>query len=346
MTTQTHNEDEAWMQRALRLAEKGVGTTSPNPPVGAVIVKDGCVIGEGYHERAGEAHAERRAIQDALRRGNDLREAAIYVTLEPCSSHGRTPPCTDAILSCGISRVVYGAVDPDKRHRGRADALLRAAGLEVCGRVAEDACRAFLRPWMHSVETGRPWVTAKIASTLDGRIVRRTEKWLSCEDSLKYAHQLRLESDAILVGGNTVRKDNPSLTIRHPLNSIPACKQQPWRIVMTRDHNTLPSEAALFTDNYSDRTLVLENVSDIKAMLEEIHSQHGVTRLMLECGGRLLRMFLEMKLVNEWVQIITPYLGGGDDMLLPGAYLPTEQNLANMQAIHSGRDIILRGELT
>lgn len=340
------SEDEKWMMRALQLAQKGVGTTSPNPPVGAVIVKDGRVLGEGYHERAGEMHAERRAIADALQKGNRVCGATIYITLEPCSSHGKTPPCTDAILENGISRVVYGAVDPDKRHRGRADALLSEKGVQVQGRVAEDACKAFLRPWMHAIENGRPWVTAKIAATLDGRITRKSERWLSSEESLRLAHQLRLESDAILVGGNTVRTDYPALTIRRPLSPIPECKKQPWRIVLTRSRGSLPIDAPLFADASSDRTLVYENVEDLRCLLEAIYQDYGVIRLMLECGGNLLRSFLEQGLVDEWVQIVAPYLGGGDAMLLPGDYLPVEQRLRDVQVALSGRDTIIRGRLT
>lgn len=342
------SQDEQWMMRALELARKGVGTTSPNPPVGAVIIKNGQLIGEGYHEKAGEAHAERRAIQNALERGNEgeLAGSTIYITLEPCSSYGKTPPCTDAILERGIARVVYGAVDPDVRHRGRADALLSARGVQVQGRVAEEACRAFLMPWMYAVEKKRPWVTAKIAATLDGRIVRQAERWLSSADSLSYAHQLRAESDGILVGGNTVRMDKPALTIRRPLHPLPLCKEQPWRIVLSRQQDSLPRDIALFTDEYAERTLVFENVEHLQSLLEKLYHEYGIVRLMLECGGNLLRTFLEQGLVNEWVQVITPYLSGGEHLLLPGGYLPAEKTLTRMESMTCGRDIILRGLLT
>ena len=345
--TEQARQDEQWMQHALQLSQRGVGTTSPNPSVGAVIVKNGQLLGEGYHEKAGEAHAERRAIQDALQKGNaeQLKGATIYVTLEPCSSYGRTPPCTEAILSAGISRVVYGSVDPDKRHRGRADALLRAAGVEVQGRVAEAACRAFLEPWAHTVEYGMPWVTAKIATTLDGRIVRQQERWLSCEASLSFAHELRAQSDAILVGGETVRADLPSLTIRKLRSPLPPCKEQPWRIVLTRHRESLPLAAPLFADAYSHRTLVYENVEDMRSMLRELYNRYGVVRLMLECGGNLLRVFLEQNLVNEWVQVVTPYLSGGERLMLPGAYLPCELRLHSLSSVPCGQDIILRGKI-
>lgn len=348
MKTEETIQDREWMQRALELAKQGLGTTSPNPPVGAVIVKGGRVLGEGYHKRAGEPHAERCAIQDACERGHEgeLQGATLYVTLEPCSSYGRTPPCTDAILERGIGRVVYGAVDPDKRHRGRADALLRSEGVQVQGRVAEEACRAILEPWAHTVENGRPWVMAKIAATMDGRIVRKNERWLSSEEALRYAHQLRAESDAILVGGETVRCDKPALTIRRPLAPVAPDKKQPWRIVLTRDRTKLPKEAPLFADENAERTLIYENVGDLKAMLEELYGRYGIVRLMLECGGNLLREFLEQDLVNEWVQVVTPYLSGGKGMLVPGDYLLHEKKMRDMETIVCGNDVILRGKLT
>lgn len=331
------------MQLALAEAEQSIGTTSPNPPVGAVIVRDGKVLGKGYHVCAGEPHAERNALADARRRGHSLKGAAIYVTLEPCSSYGRTPPCTEGIIEAGISRVVYGATDPDERHRGRADAVLQAAGVEVCPGVCKPACERLLRFWAHAVTTGRPWVTAKIATTLDGRITRRSERWLSSPESLSHAHELRLRSDAILVGGRTVRMDDPALTIRHPLSPIPEVKKQPWRIVLTRDRSVLPRQAKLFTDAYADRTLVLEQVEDWEGMLHILYRDYGIVHLLLECGGHLLRRFLEQGLVQEWVQDIRPVLGGGSELMLPGDYLPQEWNLQTESLQFMGGNAVLRG---
>lgn len=339
------NQDQLWMSRALEIAQHGVGTTSPNPPVGAVIVKDGVLLGEGWHEVAGEAHAERRAINNAKFRGNEdaLKGATIYVTLEPCSSHGKTPPCTDAIIESGIKRVVYGAVDPDERHRGRADAILEAHGIRVRSECCACSCELMLRSWAYAVQHKRPWVTAKIACTMDGRMTRAGLKWLSCDESVRFAHQMRLESDAILVGGNTLRMDNPALTIRKPYREIPHSKKQPWRIVMTRDASTLPDHAKVFTDHDAERTLIRENVGDFQAMLHGLYEQHGIVNLMLECGGNLLREFLQRGLVNEWVQIITPRLTGGPDLMLPGYFMPEERVFVQEEMIPSGRDFILRG---
>lgn len=339
------SEDTLWMHRALELAQHGLGTTSPNPPVGAVIVKDGRLLGEGWHEQAGSLHAERKALENAHIRGNDgkLAGATIYITLEPCSTWGRTPPCTDAIIQAGIKRVVYGAVDPDERHRGRADALLAAQGIDVQGGCCESACGHLLRPWAYSVSHKRPWVLAKVACTMDGRMTRRDARWLSSDESIRYAHQLRLESDAILVGGNTVRRDNPALTIRRPNSPVPPMKKQPWRLVLTTGKDTLPPSSQVLTDAYADRTLVEENVADFTALLEMLYHERGIVNLMLECGGRLLRRFLEEGLVNEWVQIMTPTITGGPDPLLPGAFLATERRFELEDLIPSGRDTIFRG---
>lgn len=341
------NQDYLWMMRAVELARRGVGTTSPNPPVGAVIVRDGFILGEGYHEIAGELHAERRAIENAKWKGNGqwLKGSTLYVTLEPCSSHGKTPPCTDAIIEAEISKVIYGAVDPDERHRGRADEILRAHGIEVVHGVCGEVCEILVRPWAWSVKHRRPWVLAKVATTMDGRMTRRDDRWLSSPKALRNAHQLRAESDAILVGGGTVRMDDPALTIRTPLQAPSPRKKQPYRIVMTYDRSSIPADCQLLTDEYADRTIILENVSDMKAMLEELYSKYGIVNLLLECGGRLLRHFLEEGLVNEWVQDIAPILGGGPAPMVPGDYLKRECKFREEEILACEPDIILRGIL-
>lgn len=341
------DQDRLWMMRAIELARKGVGTTSPNPPVGAVIVKDGIMIGEGHHEIAGEAHAERRAIENACRRGKEaqLNGSTIYITLEPCSSYGRTPPCTLAIIEAGITRVVYGAVDPDERHRGRADMILTAHGIEVKSGVCAEVCEILVRPWIWSVQNKRPWVLAKVATTMDGRMTRRDDRWLSSPRALRHAHQLRAESDAILVGGGTVRTDDPALTIRTPLHPVPLRKKQPLRIILTCQPDSLPKDSQIFTDEHADRTILYTHVADLKQMLEELYSKYGIVNLLLECGGRLLRQFLEEGLINEWVQDIAPILGGGPAPMVPGDYLKRECRFHEEEIIACEPDIILRGIL-
>ncbi|MGN0864831.1 MAG: bifunctional diaminohydroxyphosphoribosylaminopyrimidine deaminase/5-amino-6-(5-phosphoribosylamino)uracil reductase RibD [Akkermansia sp.] len=344
------NADAFWMQRALKLAYQSYGTSSPNPPVGAVIVRDGRLLGEGRHICAGGPHAERRALTDTHARGNSeyLRGATLYVTLEPCSSVGRTPACTDAILASGITRVVYGAIDPDKRHQGRADALLRAAGISVCPGVERAACELLLRSWAFSVQQGRPWVTAKVATTLDGHLTRRSERFISTAETLRYAHELRLRSDAILIGGGTLRSDNPALTIRTPISPIPAEKKQPWRIVVTQRPEAVQGRGyRMFCDAAAERSLVVGPVYDWKAFLQRLHEERGVVNLMLECGGKLLRRLLEEGLVNEWMQEIAPLLSGGKDAVLPGdSFLPQEFRLQVEQCRNIDGHVLLRGILT
>lgn len=348
--------DTTWMTQALNEGKKGFGTTSPNPPVGCVVVARGHIIGRGFHHQAGEWHAERMALADVRRRGNEalLRESTVYVTLEPCSSSGRTPPCTEALAEAGVARVVYGLKDPDSRHQGRAEAILSACGIP-CSLIQDEemqcACEHLARGFLMRVREKRPWVIAKTAVTLDGRITRKEERWLSCSESLEYAHILRLESDAVLVGGETLRRDDPSLTVRCKSVPIPEYKKQPWRVVMTKDASSLPSSAKLFTDQFSDRSIVYENVEDIRRdVLTPLYEEREVSVLLLECGGRLLWRWLAEGLVDEWVGIYTPWLSGGMDLSVGECdYLPKEfhlKPLPGQKRCHPcGDDMIIRGYL-
>ncbi len=350
MTSTAQNEDYFGMQLALEQARLGLGLTSPNPPVGAVIMAnlDGKrqLLAASYHECAGEAHAERRAIAAAKAAGHGhlLRGSCIYVTLEPCSSHGRTPPCTDAIITEGITRVVYACADPDCRHQGRARLILEAQGIEVLSGVLERECEALLRPWAFAQRMRRPWVVAKVATSLDARLSRQHTPWLSGKEALSYAHQLRAESDAILIGGETLRRDDPSLTIRQPMREVSPRKKCPWRIVVTRDREKLPAQSQLFCDEHRERTIVVEHVEDWPAMLHSLYEDYGIVQLMLECGGKLLQELLNNNCVQEWVQVMTPYICGGPHELVSGQqYLNSECQLEQYSVEQLGRDMIIRG---
>ena len=206
-------EDIEYMRRAIELAERGVGFTNPNPVVGAVIVKSGKVIGEGWHERYGEWHAERNAFKSCMR---NTRGATMYVTLEPCCHHGKTPPCTEAIIEHEIARVVIGMEDPNPLVGGKGIASLRAAGIEVeCG-VEEEALREQNRVFLKYITTKRPWVAMKTAMTLDGKIATRTgdSKWITGTEARAYVHELRHRFMAVLVGIGTAVADNPLLNCR------------------------------------------------------------------------------------------------------------------------------------
>lgn len=348
--------DTKWMEEALNEGKKGFGTTSPNPPVGCVIVAHNQIIGRGFHRQAGEWHAERMALADAKRRGNEalLRESSVYVTLEPCSSSGRTPPCTEALAEAGVARVVYGLRDPDFRHQGRAEAILSACGIP-CTLIGDEemqrACAHLARGFLMRVSEKRPWVIAKTAMTLDGRITRKEERWLSCAESLEYAHILRLRCDAVLVGGETLRRDDPSLTIRCKSIPVPECKKQPWRVVMTQNRSSLPASSKLFTDQFADRSVVYENVQDIRTdVLRPLYEEREVSVLLLECGGRLLRRWLAEGLVDEWVGIYTPWISGGRDFSVGECdFLPKELHMiplpGQQKCVSCGDDMIIRGYL-
>ena len=211
-----------YMRLALRLARRGYGTTSPNPMVGAVLVKGAKIIGRGWHHRAGEPHGEIEAIQDATRRGNSVKGATLYVTLEPCSTHGRTPPCTDAVLKAGIKHVIIGATDPNPGHRGKAFEILKRGGVKVAAGVLAAECAELNEAFNHWIVHRTPFVTVKAAMTLDGKIAAASgeSKWITSEKARAYAMKLRQGADGILVGINTILADDPSLTVRRVQSPI------------------------------------------------------------------------------------------------------------------------------
>lgn len=293
------------MSHALELAQRGIGLTNPNPRVGAVIVRSGTILGEGFHKKAGEPHAEINAIADAQKRGNKIAGATIYVTLEPCCTQGRTPPCTEAIKREKLKRVVVGAVDPNPHHAGHGLTILRRAGITVTSGVLAKEAAALNRDFNHWITTGMPWVVAKIAMSLDGRIMPRTGRWLTGAKARRVAHELRWQSDAIVVGAETVRIDNPQLTIRLPGRKG---KVQPWRVVLTRSGNLPRRTAHLFTDAHKERTLVFQNVP-IKQILRNL-GKRGVTNVLLEGGGKLLGEAFAAGVVNEIAFFIAPQIVG------------------------------------
>ncbi len=296
-------EDEKWMRLAIAEARQGVGLTHPNPTVGAVIVKKNRLLAKGWHQAAGQPHAEIEAIR-ALRRASDARGATIFVTLEPCSTHGRTPPCTEAIAAAGFARVVYGARDPNPAHAGRADALLEKAGIAVTPGLFEAECAVLNRAWNKWIVTGRPYVIAKAGMSLDGRIASPPgRRWITSSASREDAMTLRATSQAILVGGETVRVDNPRLTLR----GLPG-RQQPRRVIWTKSGD-LPPAARLFTDRHRARTLVYKN-SPLADVLLDLGKKQ-VAQVLIEGGGEVLGAAFDSGLVDHVVFYIAPVLLGG-----------------------------------
>lgn len=328
------NNDAHWMNLALDEARKGVGKTAPNPPVGAVIVKDGVLLGKGWHHAAGQPHAEREALADTA--GKDVRGATIYVTLEPCSTHGRTPPCTAGIIEAGISRVVYACVDRNPDHAGRADALLIAAGLEVLSGVCADEAGKILRPFFKVRETGLPWVIWKSAMSLDGRITRPPGEgqWLTGELARADVQKLRSTVDAILTSGETVRRDNPALTIRVP--ELLAGRQQPWRVIVSDFPDTLSLDASM------ERTLIRPR-GDLAEILRNLVREQGVLTVMIEAGGVFSAALFEAGLVDEVVVYYAPLLCGGPSPGLAGSGLNESLHLDEIEFQQFGNDIRLRG---
>ena len=305
------SEDEKWMDMALQEAEQGIGKTSPNPAVGAVLVKDGILLGKGWHRKAGQAHAEREAIADAISRHGveALHGSTAYVTLEPCSTHGRTPPCVSGLIDHGIERVVYACEDPNPAHAGRADALLKNAGIEVVKGVRKKEGETLLRAFAKVQRTGLPWVMVKMAMSLDGRITRPAHEgqWLTGAVAREDVQVLRSQVDAIVTSGATVRADLPALTIRLP--HLLEGRMQPWRVIFTTNAEALPMHAPLFTDESKDRTLLRSG--DVEKALRDLVREQGVCSVMVEAGGELVAEFFRLGLVDECVIYLAPMITGG-----------------------------------
>lgn len=307
------------MQRAVQLARRGLGATSPNPAVGAVLTRDGRELGAGWHQQAGSAHAEVAAISDVRsRHGLDgTVGTTLYVTLEPCSTRGRTGACTDAIKAAGIRRVVFGCVDPNPSHAGRAEALLGREGIEVVQGVEEEACAGLIRGFAKVQRCGLPWVIVKTAMSLDGRITRPDGEgpWLSSPESREDVQLLRAEVDAILTSGQTVRADNPRLTLRNL--DAKTNRPQPWRVILTSRELGVPDTAKVMCDEHAERTRVFAG-QRIESVLRELASDYGVCSLLVEAGGRLLGRFLDEEWADEIVVYLAPLVTGGPVPALGG----------------------------
>ena len=336
------SENEKWIRIALGEGRKGIGLTAPNPPVGAVVVKDGVEIARGWHHKVGSPHAEKDALSKL--KEDEVRGATVYVTLEPCSTHGCTGACTEALISAGVSKVVYGACDPNPSHSGEADKILEAAGIRVVTGILEEECQDLIRGFSTVQTLGRPWLIAKTAMSLDGRITRRKGEgqWLSGTEAREEVQELRSEADAILTSGETVRRDDPALTLRGA--GISSEKTQPWRVIMTQQGFD-KKDFQIFEDEWKERTLIFKNQNKYD-VLHTLAEQHGVNTVLLEIGGSLLGSFLDEGLVDEWVIYLTPLVTGGPSVAVGGQgseTLEARLNLKNVRIHQVGRDICARG---
>lgn len=330
------------MGQALDLAKRGVGLTSPNPPVGALIVSaDGNMIGSGFHRKAGMPHAEVVAIDDAMQfNSRSLPGSTLYVTLEPCTTQGRTPPCTQAIKDAGIRRVVFGAADPNPAHTNKAYAVLGAAGIQVTGGVLEQECKQMIRPFAKWIRTGIPYVIAKVGQSLDGRITRPPGEpaWITSDSARAHARRLRLRADAVLIGAETLRKDNPRLTLRDA--DVGAGKEQPWRVVLTRS-GRLPADANLFTDEFKDRTIVLQGLSFIEVLREL--GRRGIVTVLVEGGGIVLGQAFQTHEVDEVHWYIAPRLCGSGRPAIAGLPLPHSIPLREAKVLPLADNVCISG---
>ncbi|HYD49728.1 MAG TPA: bifunctional diaminohydroxyphosphoribosylaminopyrimidine deaminase/5-amino-6-(5-phosphoribosylamino)uracil reductase RibD [Terriglobales bacterium] len=327
-------DDRRFMRRALQLARRGVGYTSPNPPVGAVIVRRGQIIAEGYHRRAGAAHGEAEALANA---GDRARGATLYVTLEPCAHHGRTPPCVDAVLAAGVKRVVIGSIDPNPRVAGGGAQRLLAAGLSVTTGMLQDAGDELLAPFRKHVTTGRPFVTLKLAASIDGRIATKTgeSRWISSEASRRYVHRLRAEHDAVLVGAATVIADDPELTcrLRGGRNPLRVILDGRLRVPASAKVLQGPPPTWIITDKAAARAR-MERLAAAGAELIRLPGrqgevgldavvaalgQRGVMSLLVEGGGTVAAAALRAGVVDRLLLFLAPKLIGGDGRPMLGA---------------------------
>ncbi|MGH7983718.1 MAG: bifunctional diaminohydroxyphosphoribosylaminopyrimidine deaminase/5-amino-6-(5-phosphoribosylamino)uracil reductase RibD [Candidatus Udaeobacter sp.] len=302
--------DEKFMRAALNEAKKALGQTSPNPAVGAILVVGDRIVAKGHHRGAGRDHAEIECLCDF-----DARvpaRATLYVTLEPCSTAGRTAPCTDAIIKTGVKNVVVGAIDVNPRHSGRGIMQLRNAGVKVREGILADECSRLNEAFNKWIACGQPFVIAKCGMSLDGRLMRPAgePRWITDPSARHHARRLRAGMDAILVGAETVRTDNPRLTVRSTHRA-----RQPWRVVLTRS-GELPRRARLFSDRFAARTLIYRDKS-LATVLKNL-GKRGITSVLIEGGGEVLGQALDARLIDKVQLYLGPVLSGGPVIAFPG----------------------------
>jgi diaminohydroxyphosphoribosylaminopyrimidine deaminase / 5-amino-6-(5-phosphoribosylamino)uracil reductase len=352
--------DREMMQQCLQLAQRAAGKTSPNPLVGAVVVRDGVVIGSGFHPGVGQPHAEVFALQDA----GDAKGAIVYVNLEPCSHYGKTPPCAEALIKAQVAKVVTGMVDPNPRVAGSGIQKLRSAGIDVVVGVEETACRKLNEAFIHRMLHQQPFGILKYAMTLDGKIATNTghSAWVTNSASRHLVHQVRSTCDAVIIGGNTVRQDNPSLTTHG------VTKHNPLRVVMSRSLD-LPADCNLWHDNLAETIIFTENhdpaqqqrllskqtnIITIAALTPKIVMEHlyqrGISKVLWECGGTLAAKAIADGTVQKVMAFIAPKIIGGKDAPSPvgnlGLTSMTEAlQLKNIEVKVIDADILIEGYL-
>jgi diaminohydroxyphosphoribosylaminopyrimidine deaminase/5-amino-6-(5-phosphoribosylamino)uracil reductase len=359
-------DDKYWMRRALRLAEKGRGRTSPNPMVGAILVKDGNVVGEGYHVKAGEAHAEVVALQQA---GEEARGAILYLNLEPCTHYGKTPPCSPKVIEAGVKRVVIGIGDPNPLVKGKGIEMMRKAGLDIETGILEEECRRLNEAFCKYILKKEPFVILKVAATLDGKIATRDgdSKWISGEASRRFVHKLRDRVDGVLVGIGTVLKDDPQLTARIRGG------RDPYRIVLdswlkipeeAKVIGTFPSKAIIVATGLAPKDkieklekrgvqiLILDSQEgkiNLKSCLSKL-GEMGITSLLVEGGSQVNGSFLDEGLIDKLLLFLSPRLMGDHQALgifggRGGSTLQEAVALREIKTRRFGKDLLIESDL-
>jgi len=359
-------DDERWMKRALHLAEKGKGRTSPNPMVGAILVKGGKMVGEGYHAKAGEAHAEIVALQQA---GEEAEGAILYLNLEPCTHYGKTPPCVPQVIEAGVKRVVIGMEDPNPLVKGKGIEILRKAGLDVEVGILEKECRRLNEAFCKYILKKEPFVVLKVAATLDGKMATRNgdSKWISGEASRRFVHKLRDQVDGVLVGIGTVLKDNPMLTARIRGG------RDPYRIVLdsrlkipeeAKVIGTSPSKAIIASTELAPKDkieklekrgvqiLILDSKEgrvNLKSCLSKL-GEMGMMNLLVEGGSQVNGSFLDEGVIDKLLLFLSPKLIGDQQALgifggKGASNLQKATALKEIKAKRIGEDILLEGYL-
>lgn len=357
--------DEQLLRKVLKLAKKGSGNVSPNPMVGSIIVKNGEIVGQGYHKCFGKDHAEVVALKDA---GENAKDATLYVNLEPCCHHGKTPPCTDAIIRAGIKKVVVGMVDPNPLVNEGGIDVLRKHGIEVVTGVEEKACLKLNRAFVKYIQKGLPFVTLKIAQTIDGRIATKTghSQWISSYKSRVEAHRIRRDNDAVIVGLETVNADDPQLTVRF-VRGV-----NPFRIVLD-SHLNIPLHSKLLTDEFVSKTIIatvetdspaaekikqagahvwtIEKNAEGRISLLHLLEKMGHARMssvMVEGGAKVVTSFLKEKLADHIVLAIAPkILGSGIDSISDLNIVEVDQSvvLENISVRNLEADLLVSADL-
>jgi len=356
--------DLNYITRALELAARGRGYVEPNPMVGAVVVRDGEIVGEGWHERYGQAHAEINALRQA---GDKARGATLYVTLEPCCHHGKTPPCTDAVLAAGIRRVVASMLDPFAAVAGRGLAILREAGVDVTLDIGGPAAHRLNAPYLTRLRAGRPWIHGKWAMSLDGKVASFTgsSQWITGEGSRVRAHLLRGTMDGIVIGRGTLTIDNPILTTRPPGPRVAT------RIVLTHAETPLPDECRLLRtideaplmvlcptanasrlDAWACRGAEIVSLPDMQPLtIAQEWGRRGMTNVLIEGGPGVLGTFMDAGLIDEAHAFIAPKLIGGSGAFSPIAGMGIADvnkspRVVDWQVESLGCDVYLNGRVT